>query len=50
VEFCPSKVLKTSKKMNPRGYFPPESENMEKCKKCNMCSLLCPDFAIVVSD
>ena len=50
VEFCPAKVLKISKKMNPRGYFPPEGENMEKCKKCNMCSLLCPDFAIVVSD
>jgi len=50
VEFCPARVLKTSKKMNPRGYFPPESKNMEKCKKCSMCSLLCPDFAIVVAD
>jgi len=50
VEFCPTKALKTSKKMNPRGYFPPESDNMEKCKKCSLCSLLCPDFAIVVSD
>jgi Pyruvate/2-oxoacid:ferredoxin oxidoreductase delta subunit len=23
---------------------------MDKCKKCGMCSLLCPDFAIAVSD
>ena len=36
--------------MNPRGYFPPESDNMEKCKKCSLCSLLCPDFAIYVTD
>jgi 2-oxoglutarate ferredoxin oxidoreductase subunit delta len=50
VEFCPTKILRTSKKMNSRGYFPPESQNMEKCKKCHLCSLLCPDFAIVVSD
>ena len=50
IEFCPAKVLKPSKKMNSRGYFPPESQEMEKCKKCGLCSLLCPDFAIVVSD
>jgi 2-oxoglutarate ferredoxin oxidoreductase subunit delta len=49
IEFCPAKILKRSKKMNSRGYFPPESNEMEKCKKCGMCSLLCPDFAIVVS-
>jgi Pyruvate/2-oxoacid:ferredoxin oxidoreductase delta subunit len=36
--------------MNSKGYFPPEGKEMEKCKKCGMCSLLCPDFAIVVSD
>jgi len=50
IEFCPAKILKKSKKMNSRGYFPPESSEMDKCKKCGMCSLLCPDFAIVVSD
>jgi 2-oxoglutarate ferredoxin oxidoreductase subunit delta len=50
IEFCPAKVLKTSKKMNARGYFQPESKDMEKCKKCGLCSLLCPDFAIVVSE
>jgi 2-oxoglutarate ferredoxin oxidoreductase subunit delta len=50
IEFCPAKVLKQSKKMNSKGYFPPESKEMEKCKNCGMCSLLCPDFAIVVSD
>jgi 2-oxoglutarate ferredoxin oxidoreductase subunit delta len=49
VEFCPVKILKPSKKMNSRGYFPPESEEMEKCKVCGMCSLLCTDFAIVVA-
>ncbi|MGC8809542.1 MAG: 4Fe-4S binding protein, partial [bacterium] len=34
IEFCPAKVLQFSKKINSRGYFPPESNNMEKCKKC----------------
>jgi len=49
VEFCPAKILKPSKKMNSKGYFPPESQEMEKCKVCGMCSLLCPDFAIAVA-
>lgn len=48
IAFCPVKILEKSKRMNSRGYFPPESVEMEKCKKCGMCSLLCPDFAIVV--
>ena len=50
IEFCPAKILKTSKNMNSRGYFPPESDEMDKCKNCGMCSLLCPDFAIVVEE
>jgi 2-oxoglutarate ferredoxin oxidoreductase subunit delta len=50
IEFCPAKVLKASKKMNVRGYFLPESGDMEKCQKCGLCSLLCPDFAITVGE
>ena len=33
IEFCPAKVLKTSKKMNSRGYFPPESSGDGKVQK-----------------
>jgi 2-oxoglutarate ferredoxin oxidoreductase subunit delta len=50
IEFCPVEILKTSKEMNSRGYFSPESNEMDKCKNCSMCSLLCPDFAIVVEE
>jgi 2-oxoglutarate ferredoxin oxidoreductase subunit delta len=50
IEFCPAKILKKSAQMNSRGYFPPESDEMEKCKKCGMCTLLCPDFAIAVEE
>jgi 2-oxoglutarate ferredoxin oxidoreductase subunit delta len=48
--FCPSGALQQSRKMNTRGYFPPESDDMGKCNQCGLCALLCPDFAIVVSD
>jgi 2-oxoglutarate ferredoxin oxidoreductase subunit delta len=47
---CPPKVLHPASKINSRGYFPPESREMEKCKQCGLCSLLCPDFAIAVGD
>ncbi len=50
IENCPTKVLKVSKKMNTRGYFPPESDEMDKCRECGMCMLMCPDFAIVVEE
>ncbi len=50
IEFCPVKILKPAQKISPRGYFMPECDEMDKCTQCGMCSLLCPDFAIVVSD
>lgn len=50
ITFCPTQALKQSPKMNARGYFPPVSGEMEKCNQCGLCSLLCPDFAIMVLD
>ncbi len=50
VEMCPMKVLKMSEKFGPRGYHYPEVVHPEKCTKCRLCELYCPDFAISVED
>jgi 2-oxoglutarate ferredoxin oxidoreductase subunit delta len=47
---CPAKILKESKDMNKKGYFPPvmDEADMDKCNNCRLCELICPDFAIGV--
>jgi len=42
VQFCPKNVLK----LNRRGKA--EVVNLDDCTKCQLCELLCPDFAITV--
>ena len=44
--FCPSKALALSDQYNAKGYHPPMLVSQELCNGCNMCGLLCPDFAI----
>ena len=46
VEFCPNQVLALSTKFNAKGYHPPDIVNPEACTGANLCSALCPDFAI----
>jgi len=46
VEYCPKQVLVLSKKFNRKGYHPPEIVKHGECVNCNLCELLCPDFAI----
>lgn len=46
MEFCPTKALELSRQYNAKGYHPPVLELPEKCNGCNICGLLCPDFAI----
>jgi len=50
IEFCPMDVLKESEKFNAKGYHPPEVLNPESCVYCQLCELICPEFAIYVVD
>jgi 2-oxoglutarate ferredoxin oxidoreductase subunit delta len=46
IEFCPTKCLEFSKEFNSKGYHPPELVRQVDCTGCDLCGLLCPDFAI----
>ena len=48
VEMCPRKVFEWSKELSEKGVHYPVPINAEKCVKCKLCELLCPDFAIAV--
>lgn len=50
IEFCPKKVLEKSKSINKKGVYPPEAAKPEECLVCCFCSLICPDFAIYVTE
>ncbi len=52
VNYCPTKVLVVSEKLNAKGYHPPEfkEDNEHVCIACHLCELYCPDFAIVVEE
>lgn len=46
IEFCPNKVLVKSSRVNDKGATLPSIEHPEKCIKCGLCAMLCPDFAM----
>ena len=48
VEYCPKDVLVMSEDFNRKGYHPPEviKEMDHECVNCNLCEMICPDFAI----
>ncbi len=46
VEYCPKDVLVMSKEFNRKGYHPPEVVKQGECVNCNLCEMICPDFAI----
>jgi 2-oxoglutarate ferredoxin oxidoreductase subunit delta len=50
VEYCPEKVLAFSKLYNKKGYYPPEVVPGKECVACKFCELLCPDFAIFITE
>jgi 2-oxoglutarate ferredoxin oxidoreductase subunit delta len=49
IEFCPNQVLEQSEEFNSKGYHPPEVVNQAKCMACDLCQLICPEFAIYVT-
>ena len=46
VEYCPKEVLALSADFNRKGYHPPEVIKKGECVNCNLCEMICPDFAI----
>ena len=48
VEVCPKKAVKSSGRINSRGYVLPEEDDMSRCTGCRLCELVCPDFAIAI--
>jgi 2-oxoglutarate ferredoxin oxidoreductase subunit delta len=46
VEYCPKDVLVMSDGFNKKGYHPPEVVKTGECVNCNLCEMICPDFAI----
>lgn len=48
VDFCPTKALKSSNKVTQLGSPIPTLERPENCVKCEICEMLCPDYAIFV--
>jgi 2-oxoglutarate ferredoxin oxidoreductase subunit delta len=46
VEYCPCGVLEMSKTFNRKGYHPPQVIDQEACVNCNLCEMICPEFAI----
>ena len=46
VEFCPTDALAMGPAMNARGYHYPELSSPASCNGCDICGMMCPDFAI----
>jgi len=48
VEYCPKDILELSSEFNSKGYHPPIVLDPENCVHCQLCEMLCPEFAIYV--
>ena len=46
IELCPQEVLAESEGMNAKGYHYPVVSRNGECVHCNLCEMICPDFAI----
>lgn len=50
IEFCPNDVLEESDEFNEKGDHPPIPKDIDACVNCGFCQLICPDFAIWVTE
>ena len=50
IEFCPKQVLHKSDEINSKGYHSVYVSDITQCTKCDICGMICPDFAISVVD
>lgn len=50
IEFCPRQALAQSPHFNEMGYHPPYLVKEGLCANCKICYLICPDFAIYVTE
>ncbi|MHA1377609.1 MAG: 4Fe-4S dicluster domain-containing protein [Candidatus Helarchaeota archaeon] len=51
INICPNKALISDSELNKRAGYPPAAnpESEKGCTFCQMCELVCPDFAIYVT-
>ncbi|NTU85035.1 MAG: 4Fe-4S ferredoxin, partial [Chloroflexales bacterium] len=42
--------LHIAERFTQRGIHPPELAQGQRCNGCRLCELLCPDFAITVTE
>jgi len=50
ISFCPLKVFENSEKLNRKGYYVPIVAKEDECVGCRLCELLCPEFAIIITN
>jgi 2-oxoglutarate ferredoxin oxidoreductase subunit delta len=50
VEYCPKDVLELSAEFNTKGYHPPQVTKENTCVHCGLCEMICPEFAIFVTE
>jgi 2-oxoglutarate ferredoxin oxidoreductase subunit delta len=48
MEFCPKGSIIISKKLNAKGYFPADFQDITACTGCATCAVMCPEAAIEV--
>jgi len=48
IEFCPQHLLYESDETNSKGYHIVRMDDNGNCIGCEMCSMVCPEFAIHV--